>query len=178
MALFCSLQAFSADDQGEYGNALLSNPRAESSCPLLFLEPSQNSNQCLISLVSIRTLHSPCLCLIFFISDVWPSFKTPNFRDSHHADPHCSFQEGSRHTSAICWTIPGKQSRGCTVDRSLWQHRAESQYLDLPLSASFHTLMPRNSAALRCHLFFLQPRGSSDIGVTLEFCPASPPEHL
>ena len=49
VVLFFSLKAFSTDRLVENDRALLSSPRAESSCPQLFSEPSQKSSQSLLS---------------------------------------------------------------------------------------------------------------------------------
>ena len=57
----------------------------------------------LVSLVSVRTLPSPCLCLRLFISGVQLNFKTSNFRDSHSADPPYFSRRGS------CFAFPAGQ---------------------------------------------------------------------
>ena len=117
------------------------------------------------------------ICL-FFISGTLLSFNTSNFKDSWGADLHCSSRGWSCQAFVICWAHPGKVVTQLYGSSQFMANQAERRYQDSLFSASFWSPVPGNSVRLRYHPFFLQPRGSSDHGVTLGFHPTSSPEHL
>lgn len=73
--------------------------------------------------------------------------------------------------------LPGKHLHTHGVVHSLWQHRAESQHLDLLFSASFSTYMPGNSATLRPTHSSCNSGNPPAMLSLLGFHSASPSEH-
>ena len=146
--MFCSLKAFSTDGPEEYGCSCFFNPEAESLDSLLLSEPSQKSNQTLLS-----PWFPSELCDQAFLSQVcdWV-IKTPSFTDSCGADLHYFSQEregGLAMLLPFAGCLPGKQLHNRAAVRSIWQCRAESRYLDPPFSTGLPILMLGNPTALR-----------------------------
>lgn len=161
---------------------MISSTGTESSCPLLFSDPSQKSSQSPLSpwFPSELCVHSTC---------DWPFL-------AQESDPVSSLQtlrapvtwtwvipggglverEGSLSRLLPCnRPLPGVQLCKCKAFCGLWQNWAESWHLDSLCSACFLALMSGNPVAFRHPCSSCDPR---DPEIMLSHLKSLLPKHL
>lgn len=98
--------------------------------------------------LSYLDIHPVCEYRVL-ISDIWPSFQSPNYIAFCSIDPCFSSWRFSPGFCSFARSLIGDSSSNCAVVHGLWQHWAESWHLDSLHSVSFPALMLGNSATLR-----------------------------